>query len=228
VDRSDRKLWRSWVAANSIAEAIGLGGAFVLGDAVLSVYGEPTGRAALFAMSALVVAVGTLEGVVVGVAQGLVLHRPLPAIPPAMWIAATAVGAFSAWTLGLLPSVLLDLNQPGDVPAPVDTPQYLALVFAALLGIVAGPILAFAQWLVLRRHVARAWRWIPANAAAWMLGMPVVFVAPMLAHGLSATVARAMVFIATTAAAGAIVGAVHGTVLVRYLLTDFHVRRAPG
>lgn len=46
-----------------------------------------------------------------------------------------------------------------------------------LLGAVAGPVLALFQWRELRHHLAGAGGWMAANAAAWALAMPLVFLA---------------------------------------------------
>jgi hypothetical protein len=45
----------------------------------------------------------------------------------------------------------------------------------------AGAVLSFAQWLVLRGKVKRAGLWIPANMLAWAFGMPVIFLGMDLA-----------------------------------------------
>lgn len=68
--------------------------------------------------------------------------------------------------------------------------------------------------VVLRRHVSRAGWWIPANAAGWALGMPLVFVAISLAPFGGPLWAILLVVSLGLAAAGAVVGAVHGGMLV--------------
>jgi hypothetical protein len=84
---------------------------------------------------------------------------------------------------------------------------------AAAMGVVLGPILGVPQWLALRQHARRAIWWIPANAAAWALGMPVVFVGAGSAPpgGLLGLVATALL---TAMVAGGVVGAVHGLALI--------------
>jgi hypothetical protein len=83
------------------------------------------------------------------------------------------------------------------------------------MGLVLGPVLGVPQWLALRGHVVRAGWWVPANSAAWALGMPVVFaVAGSVPPGLPRA-ALIAVILGTLFAAGAVVGAVHGAVLVR-------------
>jgi ELWxxDGT repeat protein len=49
---------------------------------------------------------------------------------------------------------------------------------AMALGVVAGPILGLAQWTVLRGLVSGAGRWLWANALAWAVGMPVLYILP--------------------------------------------------
>jgi NhaP-type Na+/H+ or K+/H+ antiporter len=95
--------------------------------------------------------------------------------------------------------------------------QGVTLLLAALLGAVAGPVLGVGQWWVLRRHVAHAWRWIPAQSLAWAAGMPIIFqmvdwIAPGAFTLRDAFVAAAMLFLA-----GAVVGAIHGPVMARLL-----------
>jgi hypothetical protein len=80
---------------------------------------------------------------------------------------------------------------------------------------ILGAILAIPQWRVLRRHVRGAGWWLPANALAWAVAMPLIFVAaglPLPDGGILPLLAVAM---AVIAGAGALVGAIHGAVLVR-------------
>jgi hypothetical protein len=85
---------------------------------------------------------------------------------------------------------------------------------AFLMGLVLGPILGFAQWLALRRFVAPAALWMPANALAWGFGMVVIFagIDPATAGGFGP--GTVMILAATLLCAGAVVGAVHGLALV--------------
>jgi hypothetical protein len=98
---------------------------------------------------------------------------------------------------------------------PSEPPLILVLLLAACLGAVAGPMLAAFQWLSLRRVVpGKAWLWLPANAAAWAFGMPVIFLgAQANEFASSATTLAALVALAILIA-GAVVGAVHGRVLL--------------
>jgi hypothetical protein len=88
------------------------------------------------------------------------------------------------------------------------------LALAVPLGLVAGVILGFPQWRILRRSVKRATWWVLANALAWAVGMPLVFVAAGVRPEGSALQVAALV-VGSLAAAGAAVGAIHGAFLCR-------------
>ena len=87
---------------------------------------------------------------------------------------------------------------------------------AAGVGFVAGAVLAFFQWLVFRKIVQKAWRWLPANMLAWAAGMPLIFWgidgAQKAGGPLQAGLLIALVLFVT----GAVVGAIHGAFLARF------------
>ena len=70
------------------------------------------------------------------------------------------------------------------------------------------------QWLALRPHLPKAGWWVLANALAWMLGMVVVFVGTSFIPAQGMTWPVALVLLLFVVAAGALVGAVHGLVLI--------------
>lgn len=209
-----RALWLQWVGANALGELAGLGGVVMVVAALASQSWSPPALVLLAGM----VALGTTEGAVVGVAQWLVVRQVL-ALRARPWVAATALGAAAAWALGMLPGTIMAMAGPtGAESAPPEIPAAAQAGLAAGLGAVAGAVLAVFQWRLLRRHVPHAIRWIPANAAAWALGMPLVFRVAGSAppEGASASfVAEALVWIAVV---GGVVGAVHGLVLVRLVV----------
>ena len=155
----ERHLYRRWVIANGWAECAGLGTTLVIGTAVATRMGEETTVPVILAGAAAAVLLGILlEGVVVGVAQERVLREPLPQLRPTTWTVATAVGAGVAWSLGMLPSTAMALAQaPGDLPSSEPGPV-VRYALSSALGAVTGPVLAAAQWTVLRHHVRRAAR----------------------------------------------------------------------
>jgi chromate transport protein ChrA len=157
---------------------------------------------------------GTLEGVSVGLAQWLVLRRRLPLLRQRTWVMATALGAFVAWTLGMMPSSLMMLIHGADATPPPALSDAAVYALAAAMGAVLGIILGIPQWRVLRRSVTRAGWWVWANAAAWLVGMPLVFIGADSAPVAASVLNRTLIAIATIAAAGALVGAVHGLALL--------------
>jgi len=220
--RWDWNLWFRWVLANAIGEVVGLGASAVVGVGLAWTIEKTMGAFGSLAMAGVMILVGTLEGIVVGIAQWLVLRRPIQNMSWRAWVLATAIGAFVAWTLGMIPSTLMATNADAAAAPPPEMSNVVMHGLAALMGAVLGPILGLPQWLVLRRHVQKAGWWVLANAAAWALGMPVVFVGassvPPGGFGLGVVV----VGIVTGASAGAVVGAVHGLALV-WLLQSHHV-----
>jgi hypothetical protein len=208
---SNRAFWLQWVVANLLGEFVGLGLVGLIGYAMVAVFGEPNAFFQALAFAIVAVALGALEGSIVGYAQFLVIRRRLPQLRA--WVAATILGAVIAWTLGVLPSTLMSLNAPAATEPPPEISDALQLLLAIPLGLVAGAILGVPQWRVLRRYVSRAGWWVLANALAWAAGMPLVFVAAGVRPEGSGLWAVPL----GLAAAGAVVGAIHGGFLVRLL-----------
>lgn len=211
------RLWRRWVGANAISEAVGLGATLGLTGLLFSRLDGVSGPAAVLLAFAGAVAGGAIEATVVGLAQWWAMHPWFPQIGRLAWWRATLIGALLAYVLGYLPSTIINLSQTGgDTAAPVaEPPQAVILLLAAGLGAVAGAVLSFAQYLTMRGKVARAGWWIPANMLAWAAGMPIVFWAIDLAFKLPQVWQAAALVVATLLVVGAVVGAIHGAVLVR-------------
>ena len=134
------------------------------------------------------------------------------------WTLATAIGAGIAWTLGMVPSTIFSFIETSGPSEPMPTVSFWAMIgLAAAMGLILGPILGTPQWWVLKRFVKGAGWWIPANAAAWMLGMIVVFAASDILPADSSYLLILLTLILALTLAGALVGAVHGAVLVKLL-----------
>jgi hypothetical protein len=213
----DFPLYGRWVAANGVGELLGLGATGLVGWRVATWLGEPPSAGRLFVTLLVAVGSGTLlEGILVGWAQAWALRFRLPRLRRGRWMAATALGACLAWILGMVPSTLMALSGPapsGPPPAWLEGPAQYGL--AAALGLVLGPVLAIPQSLVLRSHTGRPGIWIVANAVAWALGMPLIFVGVGAVGFMTSQTAAVIMVAATCLAAGVVVGAVHGVALVR-------------
>jgi hypothetical protein len=214
-------LWGRWVAANSLAELVGLGTTFLLGATLFAGIAAAEGTAAALLTALLMTVTGAFEGLIVGLAQWSVLRRALPSVGRRAWVGATIAGAVFAWLLGSTAMLFGGMSSGAATgPAagqPQEPPAALMLVLAAALGLAAGLALSAAQGWVLRRHVAGAWRWLPANALAWAAGMPLIFAGVDLAQKAGSPARAALSMALAIALAGAVVGAIHGIALVSFL-----------
>jgi hypothetical protein len=211
-------LWRRWVAANIVAEVVGLGLTLALTGLVIGRLANIGGLAGVVLAFAAAVLSGAIEATIVGLAQWWAMRPWLPQITRRAWWLASLAGALLAYVLGYLPSTLINLMQSSaDASAApmTEPPQAVVLLLAAGLGAVAGAILSFAQYFALRGRVAYAGRWIPANMLAWAVGMPIVFWAIDLAFKLPALWQAVALMSTALLLMGAVVGAIHGAFLVR-------------
>ncbi|HBY95114.1 MAG TPA: hypothetical protein DEP84_14345 [Chloroflexi bacterium] len=224
-NRRGFSLWLQWVSANSLAEALGLGSTLAVDFAIVGRLATP-GVLASIAAIVLVTASGAIEGVIVGLLQWSVIRRPFPVVPRRSWVIATVAGAVVAWFFGSLPSTLIDMGGQATDAAVQEPPAAMVLLLAAAMGVFLGLVLGYPQWRVLRSAVHGAWLWLPANCAAWAVGMPTIFAAIDLAQrgpslaGAFATIAVGLLL------TGALVGAVHGLALVR-LASQAEVKPRP-
>lgn len=163
-----RPLLRRWVLVVSGAEALGFAVPAIVGAATASEAGS-------VAVPALLAA-GLVEGTFLGAGQAIVLRRAVPDVSPRWWVLATATGAMLAYALGMLPSSL-----GGDWSPPV------AVAGGIVLGVLLLMTIGGAQWLVLRRHVRHAYRWILITGIAWLFGLAVFlgFSTPLWQEGQS-------------------------------------------
>jgi deazaflavin-dependent oxidoreductase (nitroreductase family) len=195
--------WRRWVVATTLGELAGFAvPTAVWGAAAAAGLGDR-------AIALPVILAGACEGAVLGFAQSRALRRELPLLVPRRWIAATGGAAALAWTIGMMPSTFHE--ELSSWPAPV------LVALGAVGGGTALLSIGVAQALILRHHVLHAVRWVAANAAGWLLGLPIVFAALALAPE-DPPALRAAVAIAAGAAMGFTVAAVTGRALVGLLM----------
>lgn len=102
-------------------------------------------------MSANLIVLNTISGVIIGVVQWYVLQNKL--INSGWWVLAPTIGGFGA---GLTLSILGSTG--------------FLLTDVLLLNVVGGLLTATIQWLVLRRQVPDAGYWIVIATVAWIMG----------------------------------------------------------
>lgn len=209
--RADSRLLLTWVAWVSAGEALGF-----LAPALAQVVTTQLNPSAI---TPALVAAGAVEGAVLGWSQARVLKRRLPTLSAARWIAGTAVAAAIAWFIGLLLS-----SDPEAWPA---WPLGGQIVVGALAAAVLLGSIGFAQWLELRRHVARSGWWVAGTAAAWCVGLSVFLaVATPLWQPGQALWLTLLIGVAAGALMAVSMAVVTGLVLVRMLRAAS--RRAPS
>jgi hypothetical protein len=206
-----------WVVANGFSEALGLGLSLLLTGFLFSQLDDlPIGVAATLSLVGAG-ASGSIEATIVGLAQWWAMSPWFPQIQRRSWWLATLWGALFAYLLGYLPSTIMSMMQPGveGTASVSEPPQVIVLFLAAGLGAVAGAVLSFAQYLVMRQKIRLAGIWIPANMLAWIVGMPVVFGAIDVAYRMT-PLWKSIGFMAfALLITGGIVGAIHGVGLVK-------------
>lgn len=209
-------LYRNWIVANGLAEALGLGTTFVLGVTLAPLLeGAPSVPTVVGSIVAAVTLGTLLEGVLVGALQAQVLRERFLQMRPKAWVTATAVGAGAAWLVGMVPSTVMMLATDTS-SSSAEPSAFLQYALAVPVGAVTGPILGGAQWIVLRRHARNAVRWLWANAVAWAVGMPVIFLGMDFVPWNGSWVARTLAIYVVCGVSGLVVGAIHGRTLVQF------------
>lgn len=211
-----KQLWTRWTLANALSEMVGLGLTFAITGLFFSRLGEQNNTVSILLAFVVAVLSGAVEATFVGLAQWWAMHPSFPLIQKFAWWRGTLVGALIAYVLGYLPSTLMSIGETTTASAPAaEPPQWIVLLLAAGMGAVGGAVLSFAQWLAMRGNIRGAGIWIPANMLAWLFGMPVIFWGIDLAFKMPALWQSVLVMAGTLFFAGAVVGAIHGSFLIR-------------
>jgi len=210
------KLFQRWVLANALAELFGLGLTFAITGLVFSKLDDQGTITSILLSFIFAVLSGTVEATVVGLAQWWAMNPWFPVVNRFDWWRGTLIGAMIAYVLGYLPSTLMSMGEAANQSAPMEEPaQWIVLLLAAGMGAVGGAVLSFAQWLELRDKVEKAGIWIPANMLAWAFGMPFIFWGVDMAFKMPLVWQSVSVMAGSLLIAGGVVGAIHGTFLVK-------------
>lgn len=194
-----------WVLANALGELIGLGGTFAI-LALLNPYlSSLEGTRGVWIGFAIAVAAGLVESAIVGNAQWWAMSPWTKPITRVAWWKATAVGAVIAYMLGYLPSTLMSAEQATSTPV-AEPPLWQIIILAAGLGAIAALALSFMQQLELKKHYDKARKWIGANAIAWAVGMPLIFIGIDFSQRVNHIALAILIMAVTLLISGAVVG----------------------
>ena len=164
--RSGRDLWLRWVLANLAGFAVGGAIAGEIARAMgQSHYGVVTSTldAALIATRTAGVALA-VWGAAAGAAQWFVIRGELKGVR--WWMPATCAG----WALAGVVAGILSGFMGGTVTGIGRDVGVWGFVIAAVVGTLALSVLPITfQWMVLRRQVDRAWRWLVGAAGAFLV-----------------------------------------------------------
>ncbi|MGV9713896.1 hypothetical protein ACWDTI_24925 [Gordonia sp. NPDC003424] len=152
-----------WVGMVTVAEAVGFG-IPVLGMAIASALEFMPWMTWVF-----VAIFGAGEGALLGLGQAEALHGTDVAVPVGRWVGATAVAAAFAWSLGMLPSTLIDAGVDVDFGSPL---VWVVIAVGATTLLLSIPT---AQYRILRESQPAARQWIAVNVVAWAVGMMFTF-----------------------------------------------------
>lgn len=153
-----------WLIAVTLAETVGYLAPTLAGVLTAKAGIEDARQAAA------IVAAGFVEGLLLGAGQAWAL--PV-AVRRGRYALFTALGAGLVW---------------GSVMTMMSSgPRPVLIAAVSILGLLS---IGSMQWLELRHHAQRAWRWIPWTALAWTLALPLSFLpgplvderTPLLSH----------------------------------------------
>jgi hypothetical protein len=172
-------LWFWWVLATT--------GGWIAGWVATQVLGSLASGARGLSATWAGAIVGTTLGGMLGVMQWVPLRRRIS--KETWWMWASIVG----WAVGLV--------------IAVGTEVASSTLSAAMMGAIGGAVAGTLQWIVLRRQVSRAGRWVLASAVGWAMGCGIIGVAGPKVHSMAE-------FVLTLAWSGAAGGAITGIALV--------------
>jgi hypothetical protein len=203
-----KSFYIKWVLALTLGELVGFLSPTLVGAVGYLIVREGTVVGTILIL--LLAAIGGLgEGAALGFAQSVVLRPRISSLSRRNWVLYTAMAAAIAWILGMGLSVL------GD-------PSRLHPLVVVGYFLIAGPVfllsIGFAQWLELKKHVVKAWKWIIANAIAWPIGVMI----PVITIGLVPDKSPVWVFIIAAMTGGVIMGVVVGMITGRFLVRMMH------
>ncbi|HEX8230422.1 MAG TPA: hypothetical protein VF826_14070 [Chloroflexia bacterium] len=205
VAQSMRNAWIYWILANALGHVAGISAFGIV--SLFVTWGGSGEPGAMLELALPFAVLGLLDGLFLGLVQGLVLQyftkRPLLG----EWVLFSALGGIAAWVLG--PTV-------GGVAIVI-----IGIMFYVVGGGVAGVLMGFAQRPSVLRHLDPQGAWVIPNMIAGALAATIAIIFSSLMGGIGGPVE---VLILTVGLGGLVYGAVTARPLTRML--DYYVARA--
>lgn len=199
-ENNSLKLWERWVIANTIAQSIGWFVAAHLGQII--------DKFDIENLYPILLLLGTLEGLLLGFAQYLVLRRYIR--KASYWIFFTTVGVLISWFMGLTVSAVIGLFYAANLHQKITT----LINEVALLGAAIGTVIGCAQWLILKAVNKQAIWWVFTNALAFSLGLVIAFIGAGINISPELNIHTSLIAVATGGVMGIAISSITGMVLV--------------
>lgn len=166
-----RQFWIKWILNYSVGELLAIGVATTVGRLVFVELSDEIADSPTFVTPLVLIAIGLVEGWVIGYLQWRSLSRLVINFQSAAWVYTTMIATTVGWVLIIPPTILL-------VAFFVDfglATKYYSVLYAALAGGSFGSIIGIGQYFILRRFYNNGLVWVFSNAAGWTLSFLVVF-----------------------------------------------------
>ena len=199
-ENNSLKLWERWVIANTIAQSIGWFVAAHLSQTI--------DKFDIENLYPILLLIGTLEGLLLGFAQYLVLRRYIQKAN--YWILFTTVGVLVSWFMGLTVSAVIGLFYAANLHQKITT----LINEIALLGAAIGTVIGCAQWLILKAVSKQAIWWVFTNALAFSLGLVIAFIGAGIDFSPGLNIHTSLIAVATGGVMGIAISSITGIVLV--------------
>jgi hypothetical protein len=199
-------LWRRWVWAFTTGELAGFSIPAIVGGLGFWLTRELDSVSRSLILYALAVPAGFAEGAVLAWFQARAVREHWPRLRTGRWVFATGLAAALAWACGMLAPTLDDVFG-------LSAAEQVAIWIPASLLILAS--IGGAQAWVLRGVVAGPGRWLVANVAGWLAGLPWTFVLPALLPDPVSVAVMVLTFVVAGTLMGLTAGAVTGAWVVR-------------
>jgi hypothetical protein len=169
ISSSNKRYWLNWTIACGMGEFLGIGVAAGIAFLHIHFLGEPQTIGQRLLVIFVMVLAGIIEGLVVGSFQWSVLKKRFANIKVKNWLIVTALGAATAWLLGMLPSTFFAPEAATTSPESLEFSGAQFALLAFLSGVVLGALCGAFQWVELRKHAAQR-QSLDSGEFAWLDG----------------------------------------------------------